>query len=334
LNGNADAAGYYRIRYGGDWLQRLVRNGKLSEAETVDLLGNALALANAGRLPVSDMLALSARYANHPQWSVASRAFELLSSLEGVVGEEDRPALARLVQQQFGERARRLGWKPRPGVTTLENEERLALLPGVATLGADQALRQEALQLARAWLKDRTTMQDDLARAVFRVAAQAGGAAFYDEVRTALKSASSRSQRSVLIGALGNTNDPALAQRSFGLLLNRELDFREGLPLLYGAMGGSKTRTLPYDLVRSRYDDIMAIAPGGGSFNFGSSLPMTASGFCEAEKAEEVRAFFTGKLKETTGAERSIQNAVERIELCAARRAALGPQASAALRAR
>ncbi len=238
VNGNADAAGYYRIRYGGDWLQRLVRNGKLSEAETVDLLGNALALANAGRLPVSDMLALSARYANHPQWSVASRAFELLSSLEGVVGDEDRPALARLVQQQFGDRARRLGWKPRQGASTLENEERLALMPGVATLGADEALRLEALQLARAWLKDRTTMQDDLARAVFRIAAQAGGAAFYDEVQTALKSASSRSQRSVLIGALGSTNDPALAQRSFGLLLNRELDFREGLPLLYGAMSG------------------------------------------------------------------------------------------------
>ena len=52
----------------------------------------------------------------------------------------------------------------------------------------------------------------------------------------------------------------------------------------------------------------------------------------EAEKAAEVRAFFTGKLAGVTGAGRSIDNAVERIELCAARKKVLGPQVQQALR--
>jgi alanyl aminopeptidase len=331
LNGNAEAAGYYRVQYQGDWLQRLVQKGELSEAETVEMLGNALALAGAGRLPVRDIVALSRKYARDPKWTVASRAFELLQSLEGVAPEADRPALARLVQAEFGERARKLGWTPRPGDSPETNEERRQLVPGVAQLGEDQVLRDEALRLARAWLRDRNVLPDDAARGVLRQAARQGGPALFDEIRAALQTTRSRSERSVLISALASTNDPALTQQSFAMLLGKQVDFREGLPLLYQAMGGSRTRTMPYELVREKYDEIMAIAPGGGSFNFGSSLPMTGSAFCEVEKAAEVRAFFRGKLAGVTGAERSINNAVETIELCAARKQAIAPQVREAL---
>lgn len=331
VNGNGGAAGYYRVAYDGGALRQLVDQGTLSEAETIDLLSNTLALANAGKIQVSDALRLARRYASHPDMTVVERSFELVASLEGLVSDADRLVYARLVRDLFGALARKLGWTPGANATPLENEVRRTIVPGVAMLGEDEGLQQQALELGRRWLKDRGSMPTDIARSVMRVAASRGGETFYNEVLAALKSTRDRAERGVLISALSSTNDPSLTKRSFEMVLSRAVDFREGVPVLFGALRGARTQTMPYELVRSRFDDIMAIAPGGGSFNFGSNLPMAATGLCDASRVDEVRSFFGEKLKGVTGADRSLRNAAEAIELCSARKSALGPQVHAAL---
>jgi alanyl aminopeptidase len=332
LNGNAGATGYYRVAYPEEWLAKLTGANALNEAETADLLNNALALANAGRLPVASLMELAQRNAKNPDWNVRSRALELLRALDPILAPEDRPAYANRIRDWFGVRARELGWRSNERPSPQLNQERLTLVPVVASLGEDPTLREQALVLARAWIDDRGTLPSDVARVMFPIAVQHGGKAFFDEVRAALKTTTDRAERSVLISGLGGSNDPALAREGLRMLLARELDFREGLPILYGLAQGDRTRELSYTLARDNYDSIMAIAPSGGSFNFGSTLPNLARGLCTAPQATEVREFFSHKLQGITGADRTIENVVEAIELCAARRAALGPGLQQAFR--
>ena len=77
-------------------------------------------------------------------------------------GSGPTPAQAALWQQAFGARARQLGWQPRPGEPLDDRLLRPALLPAVAVLGEDDALRGQALALARTWLADRNSLDADL----------------------------------------------------------------------------------------------------------------------------------------------------------------------------
>src|SRR5205823_6674731 len=85
--------------------------------------------------------------------------------------DELRPRFARFVRDTYGERARALGWEPRPG----EDEETRLLRPGllslVANLGEDPGLTAQARQLTERWLADRRAIDSQIAGAALRTAA-------------------------------------------------------------------------------------------------------------------------------------------------------------------
>lgn len=330
FNANAGGHGYYRVLYPAGMMNKLADSGRLTAAETVDLLGNAVALANAGKLPAADLVALARRFAADPEWRIASRASLLLQKLEDFVDAATRPAYARLVQELFGPRARALGWKTQQDPE--RSREQQALLPFVALAGEDRALRAEALDLGRRWLKDRSSLSPDLAGSVLEVAARTGGTAFFSEVKAALPATTDRRERRLLVSALGRSGDAALARQAMTMLTGKEIEFREGTPILFGALSTSSTRPVAYEFVRENFDGIMAVAPAGGSFNFGTVLPGVANGLCSVEKAAEARAFFGAKLKDVVGVERTIATMVEANELCVALRTAMQPQIPAALK--
>jgi alanyl aminopeptidase len=59
--------------------------------------------------------------------------------------------------------------------------------------------------------------------------------------------------------------------------------------------------------------------------DFAAYLPMVGAGFCSAPERAEVEAFFKPKVEGYAGGPRILAQALERIDLCIARRAALGP---------
>ena len=148
---NAEGAGYYRVEYKGNLLERMLREGgkALTVPERMALIGDVSALVRNGRMPYGEALALVPLLARDDNRHILASTAGLLGGLsDHFVPETLRPHYRRVILATFGARARRLGWEPRAD----ESDETRLLRPGLASMvaedGEDEALRAQARKLA------------------------------------------------------------------------------------------------------------------------------------------------------------------------------------------
>jgi len=324
---NAGETGYYRVLYSSAMLRRLLADhgANLTLAERVGVLGDVNALTAAGEIPPGDALALAEPFASDPDWRIVSQTIGIAGMLRPpLVPDELLPNAARFLRKVYGDRAHELGWISKPGDSEDTKTLRRQLVGMVATAGEDEQLRKEATALAIGWMKDRNSLDPGIAGTVVATAARQGDQALFDRMRAELRTTTDKQQRGILIGGLANFRDPALVKQRLALLLTGEFDFRE----VMGSFLGSptpETRRLPFEFVRDNLDALLKVLPRGVGSDFAAYLPMVGAGFCSAPERAEVEAFFKPKVDGYAGGPRILAQALERIDLCIARRAALGP---------
>lgn len=327
--GNDRDQGYYRVEYEGDLLQQLVRNAgpELTAAESVGLLSDVDALVGAGEVPPAAGLKMVNAFAANPQRQVVVGTMPLSGLTVGPFVSDSALASGRqFIQSNYGARADQLGWKSKAGETDDQKLLRLNVVPFVAANGQDPALQDEAGRLARAWLKDHSAVDPDMATQVLRAAAVSGDAAFFDALVTAVKEAKESKERRMILNALGAFTDPALAERGMGLILTGGFDMREAFfPLLFGPLEHRATQALPFQFVRAHIDELLKVLPGGVTGDLASVLPVVGEPFCNAGSRAQVEQFFHDRVQKFVGGPRALAQSLERIDLCIQQKAKLGP---------
>jgi len=325
VEANADGEGYYRTRYEGDLLDKLLAGGalRLSATERVAALGDVEALAGMGEIQSGEALKLAVEFANDPVRQVVGSSIAIIAVVHDyMVPNELRPNYGRLVDQAFGARARQLGWKAKAGEGSETRLTRSSIVPLVALWGTDQSLAAEARRLGALWITDRTAIDADVAGSVLNVAARTGDEAFYKQLSTALSGTEDRHQRDLILNTMGSFSDPHIAGTAMELALKPDFDLREANAFLFGPMGVPQTRSLPFEFVKANYDALVARIPAGSSFGFGEALPFLGGAFCDEKSAEEVQAFFEPKVDRFSGTRRNLAQTLEGIRICAAYKAA------------
>jgi alanyl aminopeptidase len=324
---NAGETGYYRVLYRGGMLGSLLGDGgsRLTLAERVGVLGDVNALANAGEIPPGDALALVEPFSKDPDWRIVSQTTGIAGMLRPpLVPDELLPNAARFLRKVYGDRAHQLGWISKPEDSEDTKTLRRQLVGLVATSGEDDQLRNEAVSLALRWMKDRNSVDPNIAGTVVATAARQGDQALFDRMRADLRTTSDQQQRGILIGGLANFRDPALVKQRLALLLTGEFDFREVMGAFFSGPS-PQTRRLPFEFVRDNLDALLKVLPRGVGADFAAYLPMVGAGFCSVPERAELEAFFKPKVDGYAGGPRILAQSLERIDLCIARRQALGP---------
>ncbi|RKH49090.1 M1 family metallopeptidase [Corallococcus llansteffanensis] len=325
---NADGAGYYRVRLAEDTRAKLMKAGltKLSRAERVVLLGDSLALAQAGVLPSADALSLLSRVAEEPDRQVLEAGLDLLTLMSPrMLTEAQKPERTRFIRDTFGARARKLGFKARPG----ESEDTRLLRPRLLELagneGEDPKLIAEARALADQWLKDRRAVDVEVVDPVLSIAAK-HDPALGTKLREALRTEKDRFQRQQLLGGLGNLRDAQQVEENLKLLLDPQQDIRENLWLLFGASRSASSRPVAYGFVKTHYDALVGTEgkPGLLPEGMDSRLTFIGMGACDAGERQDLEAFFGPRSKKVPGAERHFQQALENVDQCLALKEAQG----------
>jgi alanyl aminopeptidase len=304
VEANADGKGYYRTRYEGDLLGKLLAGGAphLSAAERVTALGDVDALTGMGEIKSGEALALAVEFSNDPVRQVVDSTIGIIAGVHDyMVPKELRPNYARLVDKAFAARARELGWKAKPGESDETRLLRPSIVPLVAVWGTDGSLAAEARQLAGKWVADRTGVDAEVLGSVLNVAARTSDEAFFKQLPAALAKTEDRHQRDLLLSAMGSSSDPRVARETMQLALKPDFDLRESVSLLFGPMGVPETRYLPFEFVKANYDALVARIPAGSTFGFGEFLPFVGGAFCDDKSAEAVKAFFEPKVDRFPG---------------------------------
>jgi alanyl aminopeptidase len=328
VQANADGAGYYRVNYEGDLLQRLINGGAkdLTAVERVALLGNVSALATAGQMRSSDALALVPRFANDPERQVVISTIQIASSIRlNLVPERQRANYRRFITKAYGEQASALGWIPKAGEDPDATLLRAQIVPLVAQHGDAPGLVEQARALTNRWFTDRKAIDPNVLGGVLSTAAAAGDRALFDRFVAAFQSTQDRRVRQTILSVLGDFHDSEIARHAQSLLLTPEFDLREAIGILVRQLDSPEhIRRLPFQFLKQNFDAVIDRMPTGTSFDMGATLPRLAAA-CDESGAREVEQFFAPHVDRFTGLRRTLAQQLERIRQCAAFKAAQQP---------
>ena len=168
-----------------------------------------------------------------------------------------RRATSARIEKIYGDKARALGWTPKPGEDEDTRLLRPALVGLVAAEGDDKPLIGEAHALALKWLADRKAVSPDVADAVLGVAARYGDRALFDKMHAAARHATDRHDRREILSAMGEFRDPALARAALQLVAGNEFDARESTSIVFTMARDPATRQLAWDFLKANFDALL-----------------------------------------------------------------------------
>jgi cytosol alanyl aminopeptidase len=328
--------GYYRVNYGGNLVASLTDGDiqkRLGAAERVDLLGNAQALASTGKLSDGAMLSLLPKFGNDPSRYVVERAIAMARTPEThLVPDSLRANYQRFIRKTFQERARELGWSPKPGEDDDARLLRPTLLHFVATSGADEQLAKEARELTEKWFTDHNSIPADEVREVLETAAFYGDRALFERFLTQFRSVNDRQERRQVLSALTSFRNPDAIKAGMAAVLNGDVSFIDAQPLLYAGQHDEETRMLAFDFMKQNIDALAAKRATGGGSDSGARFASVGASFCDAQSERELKQFFEPKVKQFVGAPRMLAQTLESIQSCIANKAAQQPSVESFLK--
>lgn len=338
VQANNKALGYYRVDYDRSLMSGLTKGDieqRLPAAERVDFIGNAQALAGAGKMSLGDALALVKVFHADPERYVVERTLALaLQPRLHLVPDNLISNYQKFLRDNFGARAHELGWTPKPGESDDVRLLRPTLVPDVATYAGDEELAKEGRELATKWLHDPSAVDPNMVNAVLRTAAYYGDKSLFEQYLASYKETKDRQERQRLLRSMAAFRDPAAIQALDQAVLSGDIPMVQGGGyVLLGAGQGSKaTRHIPFNFLKTHYDQIMKERPTGGGFDFGGELPQVGATFCDAQSRDALKSFFEPRIGNLTGGPRTLSQVLESIDVCIAQKQAEQPSVESFLK--
>ena len=318
LEANAEAAGYYHVRYDAAALAALkpVFASALTIKERTHLAADVASEVEQGTLPLGDALALMPTFLADDDLRVYARGLDLFTLLN-VSALDDRGAAAygRAVAKLFGARARTVGWTPKPGEDPEMARLRPELLGMVARRTHDKAVIAEAHKLAERWLGDRRAVAPDMVAPVLHIAAYSNDAKLFDKMLAEARRVKDRRERSILLGTLGDFFAPALQKRSLALVTGSEFDLRESLNALYPSLFDRDAREATWAWLQANFDGIVGKMREDDAMRLFGTIPHA---FCDETHRAAAETFLAPRAKTHPGAGHELDEALESVKTCAA----------------
>jgi len=328
---NAGAQGFYRSGYDAKALHSLAKHTEtaLSPAERIMVLSDVWASVRVDREKIGDYLLVAQGLQSDRTPQVIALLVNQLQFIGSyLVTDSDQQAFRNWVRDLLSPMAAELGWEKKPGESAEEQSLRGDLLHALGAIARDPAAVELARKLADQELNTPSSVDPELAENAISIAAANGDAAFYDKVLSALKNAKTPEQKSLYQQALVSFEDPKLLQRTLDYAVTDARQQDSGL-IIGRVMQNPHGAQLTWSFVRSRWGQTEKM---NGAFGGSSAAGLVAStgNFCDIGMRDEVKEFFSSHPVPT--AERTLKQALERIDYCVDVKERQGPELASWLR--
>jgi len=320
---NAGATGYYRVGYQPDAVRTLAKDAesKLSPAERIALQTDVWASVRVGREPVGDYLAFAQGLGSDRNRAVLEDVLGRLNFIgEYLVRDNDRYSYQNWLRQYLTPILKDVGWEPKLGESDEQRMLRARVFNALGYDARDPEVLAWARRIAEKALDNPGSVDRELARSAFRLAALTGDQTFYDKLLTGLKSAKSPEEYYMSLFTLPQFGDPKLLQRTLDYAISPDVRSQDALGLISSVMSNPAGEKLAWDFVLAHWD---AVQKAGGVFASAEVVRATDS-FCDAHMRDQVVDFFAAHKIEA--AERTYRQSIERINNCIDLRSQQEPQ--------
>ncbi len=320
---NAAGSGYYRFRLGAEQWPALIGSlAQLPVTEAFVVADNFSAALRAGTVDVNQYLAQVPTIVSHPHRDVLTQPMGTLGFIdEYLIAASDRPKLQRFYSALYTPRFTALGLQPKAGESDDDVLLRNTLLDFLVDTARDESLRAPLRDMGKAYVGfggDEKLHQDavhpELAGTALVVASQDIGEPFFRALEKQLDNTDDGTVRNYLITALARSTDPKLAEEARGMVTGLGLRTNERIGILYNQMQDVGNAEALYEWFKGKYSLLRPLLPEGVQ----KRAPMIGMRFCSEAQAKSVSEFFAPKMAELPGAQQSLDNTLEQINLCAA----------------
>lgn len=295
---NEGGHGFYRVRYTPELRDRLLAlvPDRLDAIDRFNLVSDAWALAVAGHMPLTEYLALTARFRGDRDRNVWGVLIESFATLNRLIEERDRPGLEALVRDRLGPAVAALGWTPAPGEDELTRQVRGDLLRAIGALGRDPAVVARAAELDAEEQKalsggGESPLDPNVRPAIVAILADQGDAARYEEFRRRRAAAPTPQEERRYLFALAAFRPPALLERTLAATLTEEVRTQDAPFLIQSLLMSPYGRGLAWDFVKANWDRLDDRFPKNALRRMCAGL----AGLATPEWERDVRRFFADR---------------------------------------
>ena len=331
---NAGGTGYYRFELpSAEWDKLIAIADKLPGGEALALDDSLYASFLAGRASAAQMLT-SAEKLSHNTDSYASDAgIDSLAGLfnSGMLSAAGEAGYRRFVGSIYRPRLKAMGFDPRAGVYAKEDPElsqhREQAVWRMALTARDPALRAALAKAGTAYLGgDLPALDPAWYDAAFRVLVDQGGLSAAKALGDKALGSQDPLLRPAALGAIGSSGNADVARWVLDGFSDARLRRSERNGLMSAVVGNRETRELGFAWLQSHSGELFG---GSGGIFMASRAPRMVSGFCSAERADEIAALLRPQLAGKTGA-LELERTVERVRSCGILKDKRGAELSAA----
>ena len=290
------------------------------DAQAVPYVNDASLMQRSGVIGLDRALAVYKAALAHPGPAVRRATVEALKETnpEHVTGSA-RAARSAIDRDVVLPLARQMGWMEKPGESDEQRELRFVLLPYAADHAADEALRKQARDLARLWLRDRSGADAMMVTSVLDTAARFADAGTYAAFEAEAATTQNLRDRRQILSALAKVRDPALRSKALGLALGQRggkdvMNGRETLQFLEDATEDDGNRSAAFAYVRENFDAIAAKLPPETP----GQLVRYLDRLCTPQDRSLVATFFRDRSPRFVGGPRRLEQVLESSDLCIA----------------
>jgi aminopeptidase N len=298
LSVNADAIGYYRVKYDA---ATLAVNGRFfagaSDGDRIALLDDQWALVGSGEAPLGDFLALAASMGGNRDtraWQQIARALNAIEYAErGSPGHESFVAYARGLVKPVADS---LGWDAASGEAPDVEDLRDTLLKALGRWG-DQSIIDEARRRFGAFLLNPGAVGADAQSTLLTIVAQNADAATFAQLHALAKDAKDEVFQERCYTALARVGDPDLARQVVRIALSGELPPQANtLPRRMIFSLAREHARLSWDAYTANLDDLMkAVSSDERSIRIAEQTPAL---YWDALPLDQLEAWVRSKIPE------------------------------------
>jgi puromycin-sensitive aminopeptidase len=296
---NEGGHGFYRVRYAGDLLERVLAGLErdLAPIERFNLVNDAWAVTVAGHMPIADYLDLTARFRGERDRNVWSILIGSFHSLNRVIDDADRPRLEALVRDRVAPAFEALGWTAGPGEDELTRQLRGDLIRALGALGNDRAVQQRAAAIYAAHLGDPTTVDPNVLPAVIAVLAHVGDERRYEEFLARFRAAATPQEEQRFLYALAAFQRPTLIAQTLERTINGDIRTQDA-PFVARAMLMSVfARESAWEFIKKHWETMDRLYPKHGLRRMAEGV----IGLARPEWEADVHRFFAERKIELGG---------------------------------
>jgi len=319
---NVNGAGNYRVEYDEpSWKLLLEALPKLGVEDRVNLLSDAWALVQAGRVPVSRYFGLVEKLPASTELAEREQIINVLDFINRLlVGSPEREKFQRYSRSLLRPTFETLGWEPKKGEPPTVGNLRASLINALGDLN-DPEITAGCRERFEKYLANPASLAPDLRPSVLAVVGRYADEKTWSKLHELGLKTTSIEEKQNYYNALAEAIDPKLVKKTLPIALTDELPTSRAVFLVPAVARDSGHPDIAWEFAKANMKTLLAKIDAAGANRYAPGL---FTFFSDDLRANELKSYAKNNLSAASA--REVAKVMDEVQFRAEFKRRIGPQ--------